>query len=1175
MASQDARLSRFEADFKQQQSEMTNKIDTVLKAITDRIAGTLPSDTNKNPKLGTHLVSFARSGYHQTAGTKVSTTSVIDLKWQVAMLTMRVKRFINKTGRKLDLNGKETIGFDRTKVECYNCHRRCHFARECMAPRNQGNRNRDDPRRNALVDTSTTNALVVQDRIGSSSSSSSDSEVHTFSKDCLKSYEALQKQYDQQREALNKSNLEIIGYQIGLESLKARIVVHEKNEAIYEEDIVFLKYDVQVKDISIKDLKNQLEEALKEKDDLKLRLEKFEESSKNLTKLINSQITAKDKTGLGFDEQVNKSEVLDNVFDSRESDGDDNPVNDRFKKVMGYHVVPPPYTGNYMPSRPDLSFVGLDNSVYKTKVSETITTASKTTKDIRVNKVITAGPKAVVSTAEGNGENDVKSSACWIWRPTGNVIDHTSKDSGSYMLKRFDYGNPQYTLQDQGIFDSRCSRHMTRNKSFLTDYQEIDGGFVAFGGSPKGGGLTCLFANAIIDESNLWHKRLGHINFKTMNKLVRVLPSKLFENDQTCVACQKGKQHKASSPKELGEGSEIPTDPQHTPTIIQTSTSQPQKKQPRRKQKKDTKVPQPNDSTEPITDEAANEEHVPIHSNDPLLSGEDRLKLNELMELCTNLSQRVLDLENTKTSQAVVITKLKERVKKLERRNKSRTPGLKRLRKVGRSAQVVSSEDEGLGAQEDASKQGRKIADLDADAEVTLVSEAYERNDDNLMFDIGVLDEHEFKVEKIKAAKPKAVATAATTTTTAVTRPKARGVAKDKSKAKMIEPEKPLKKKDQILVDEEIAQRLQEELQAELEEEERLARQKEEEDNLISWDNTQAMMEVDYELAQRLQAEEQGELTIEERSKLFVELMDKRKKHFAKLRAEEIRRKPPTKAQKRNQMCTYLKNMANYKHSQLKNKSFEEIQMLFDNTMKWVDSFVPMDTEVVEGSKSQAEGSKKRTREELESDNSKKQKIDENVEAEVDDEAEMKKLMEIVPDDEVAIDAIPLATKSPIIVDWKIIKEGKMGYFQIIRADGSSRRYSSMIRMLQNIDREDLETLWKLVKAKHGNTRPEEAYERVLWGDLKVMFEPDVESEVWRNLQGYNVTVWKLFSSSGVHFVRFQNLHIFMLVEKKYPLTPATITKMLNKKLQTDQWNEMCYQLLKLMTKQCKNPRSV
>ncbi|GKA71775.1 hypothetical protein Tco_0777914 [Tanacetum coccineum] len=129
--------------------------------------------------------------------------------------------------------------------------------------------------------------------------------------------------------------------------------------------------------------------------------------------------------------------------------------------------------------------------------------------------------------------------------------------------------------------------------------------------------------------------------------------------------------------------------------------------------------------------------------------------------------------------------------------------------------------------------------------------------------------------------------------------------------------------------------------------------------------------------------------------------------------------------------------------------------------------------------------------------------------------------------------------------------------------------------MLQSIDREDLETLWKLVKAKHGLTRPEEGYERVLWGDLKVMFEPDVESKVWRNLHGHKVTVWKIFSLSRVHFVRFQNLHIFMLVEKKYPLTPATITEMLNKKLQADHWNEMCYQLLKLMTKQLKNPRSV
>ncbi|GJR47505.1 ribonuclease H-like domain-containing protein [Tanacetum coccineum] len=286
-------------------------------------------------------VNIAHSVFAASSKDQASTASYADdidaddLKWQVAMLTMRVKRFIKKTRRKIDLNDKEIVGFDRTKVECYNCHSRGHFARECRAPRNQGNRYKDAPRRNTPVDTSTTNALVVQDGIG---------------------------------------------YQMGIESLEARIVIHEKNEAVYEEDIAFLKYDVQVKDISIKDLKNY-------------------------------QISAKDKTSLGYDSQTNESEVVHSVFNSRESDVDDSLVNDRFKIGEGFHAVPPPYTGNYMPSRPDLSFARLDDSVYKTKVSETETSISKTSKDI-IEKPKTVRPSAPIF-EEWNTDSDNDS----VFRP--------------------------------------------------------------------------------------------------------------------------------------------------------------------------------------------------------------------------------------------------------------------------------------------------------------------------------------------------------------------------------------------------------------------------------------------------------------------------------------------------------------------------------------------------------------------------------------------------------------------------------------------------------------------------------------------------------------------------------------------------------------------------------------
>ncbi|GJT95750.1 hypothetical protein Tco_1091268 [Tanacetum coccineum] len=463
---------------------------------------------------------------------------------------------------------------------------------------------------------------------------------------------------------------------------------------------------------------------------------------------------------------------------------------------------------------------------------------------------------------------------------------------------------------------------------------------------------------------------------------------------------------------EEGADSTTPTDSHSTPLITQPLSSKPQKKKSSRKQRKDSAP------TKSTTKETTSKEN-----------------------------SRVLALETTKSNQALEIESLKKRVKSLEKRRKSRTLGFKRLRKVGSASRVESSNDASLGAQEDASKQGRKITDLDADAEVTLevsvadpvttVGEVVTTANvevTTVNAPTTTIDELTLAqtLIEIKVAKPKAVTSSATTTTT--TRPKARGVV-------VQEP---------ISLDEEMARNLEAQLQAELIEEERIARQKEEEANIAlleSWDNTQAMMDADFQLAQQMQTEEQEQLSIEEKSKLFVKLLEKRKKHFAALRAQEKRSKPPTKAQNRNIMSTYLKNMAGYKHNQLKSKSYDEIQEMFDKEMKRVNTFVDMNIKLVKGK-------------------TKKQKGDDDQE-----EAEMKRHIEIFKDDEVAIDAIPLATKPPVIVDYKIDKDGRMG---------SSKRYSSMIKMLQGIDREDLETLWKLVKAKHENTRPEDDYERVL-----------------------------------------------------------------------------------------------
>ncbi|GJS06293.1 ribonuclease H-like domain-containing protein [Tanacetum coccineum] len=591
------------------------------------------------------------------------------------------------------------------------------------------------------------------------SNSGSDSEVTSCSKECMESYAKLKKLYDEQREQLGDASIEIQAYTQALKKVEAQLVVHQKNQLWYEEKIRFMKVDLDDKTDVLTYHRKLLVEAEKEKEELKTKLENFQSSSKGLSKLLNNHMSKRDKSRLGYGDQVHdgvlsfENEIFQSVFDSRSSDVEDSPMHDRFANIEGMHDVPPLMIGNYMPSGPDRE---VDDSMftYSPKQSKTFEFDTQTSNfdscesdsstetlesvpesvvvepnvfsqpkvwsdapiieeydsysddeymiqpskeqeihsfafidtvkhvqtprdTVKEQNTYSPSPKAnkrdwngLISKRLGLGYGFTKKT-CFKGKGTGqgenrplwnNVqrLNHQNQFVPTAVLTRtgripvntashnfnsqaisisaarkVNADNPQRALKNKGIIDSGCSKHMTGNKAYLAEYQNYNGGPVAFGGSKgyitgKGkiktgkldfedvcfvkelqhfnlfsvsqmcdkknkvlftdteclvlssdfklpdenqvllriprqnnmysfnienivpsGGLACLIAKATIDESNKWHRRLGHVNFKNLNKLVkgnlvRGLPSKIFQNDHTCVACQKGKQHKAS-----------------------------------------------------------------------------------------------------------------------------------------------------------------------------------------------------------------------------------------------------------------------------------------------------------------------------------------------------------------------------------------------------------------------------------------------------------------------------------------------------------------------------------------------------------------------------------------------------------------------------------------------------
>nr|GEW94877.1 hypothetical protein [Tanacetum cinerariifolium] len=515
----------------------------------------------------------------------------MDLKWQMAMLIMKAKR----------------IG---------------HFARECMSPKD--NRNKETQRRNVLVETSTSNALVSQcDGVGcydwifqadeeptnyalmaftSSSSSSSDNEVASCSKACTKAYATLQSHYDKLTIDLRKSQFDVISYKTGLESVKARIVVYQQNENVFEEDIKLLKLNVMLRDNALIDLRKKFKKAKQERDELKLKLEKLQTSSKTLSQLLASQTT--NTIGLGYDNQVFSSPVFDSdKLISSESDVSmpTSPVYDRPSVKPVEHPIPTENLRKVFPKSrghshswnrkacfvcKSLTHLIKDCDYYEKKmVQKPITNHAMRGNHQHYARMTHPNPhRHVVPTTILTRSRLVPLNTA---RPVTTAVPQTKVQHQSpinYGVNKikvryglgpqkpltffFDVqGNPQHALKDKGVIDSGCSRHMTGNISYLSDFEEVNRGYIAFGGNPKdgkitgkdtecivlssdfklpnenhvllrvpkennmynvdlknivtSGDLTCLFEKATLDESNLWHKRLGHINFKTMNKLVK------------------------------------------------------------------------------------------------------------------------------------------------------------------------------------------------------------------------------------------------------------------------------------------------------------------------------------------------------------------------------------------------------------------------------------------------------------------------------------------------------------------------------------------------------------------------------------------------------------------------------------------------------------------------------
>ncbi|GJS57295.1 ribonuclease H-like domain-containing protein [Tanacetum coccineum] len=425
----------------------------------------------------------------------------MDLKWQVAMISMRMKKFYKKTG---------------------------HFARECRIKGNQDNRRRDawnsrtkDGSRTGKKEDS--KALVTIDGEGvdwtshseededyalmACNSSESDTEVTSCSNKCKESYANLKKLYDAQREQLSDASIEIKAYTQGLKKVEAQLVAHQQGQLWYEQKIKFMKIDLDDKTDVLTYHKKLLAEAQKEKEDLKAKVEKWHNSSKNLSKLLNTQMSANDKFGLGYGDHrydgilSYENEVLQSVFMNKESELEKQPLYDRFVTAGGMHAVPPPMTGNYMPSGPDIE-VDYSQFTYGPKQTQPSESETQTSEFDTCESNISTEPSELVSEPvvnESNVECQPK-----VWSDAPIIEEYESDSEDEYVtIPTNEQETPSFANQQVKTPRETVKNQFTHSQKPKVDKKELGYGFTARAC------FVCGSLNHLIRDCDFHEKRMA------------------------------------------------------------------------------------------------------------------------------------------------------------------------------------------------------------------------------------------------------------------------------------------------------------------------------------------------------------------------------------------------------------------------------------------------------------------------------------------------------------------------------------------------------------------------------------------------------------------------------------------------------------------------------------------